>query len=318
METPRKVIAAVDATETSAYAFTWALHNLIRKGDHVIVLTVAPYVGLQQPNYDLTGEYAIPMVTCTSSMEESVAEEKIVTAESSALVSKFLQQCAQAEISCEGEVVKGEPGSWIMDEAARISADIIVVGSHARGVIKRTILGSISDFVLHNVQCSVAIVRQSEALEIHDPLLSSGLARKIVVAVDDSKEAIHAFTWSLKNFCTPSDKVIIYHVRHPVVPPVVALGTGEFGMEDVYVPPDGNLKEDVDAIDESEKLVERYMEYAANESKIQCEGKVVTGPTEIKVCEGLISLKADAVIVGTHGRGVIARYKLYQYVIISM
>jgi nucleotide-binding universal stress UspA family protein len=41
------------------------------------------------------------------------------------------------QISCEGEVVKGEAGSWIVDEAERLNAELVVVGSHAYGVLKR-------------------------------------------------------------------------------------------------------------------------------------------------------------------------------------
>lgn len=37
---------------------------------------------------------------------------------------------------------------------------------------------------------------------------------------------------------------------------------------------------------------------------------VVPGPTEVKVCEGLKALKADAVVVGSHDRGAIARSDL--------
>lgn len=36
---------------------------------------------------------------------------------------------------------------------------------------------------------------------------------------------------------------------------------------------------------------------------------VVTGETESKVCEGLSALNADAVIVGTHEKGAIARWE---------
>jgi hypothetical protein len=45
--------------------------------------------------------------------------------------------------------------------------------------------------------------------------------------------------------------------------------------------------------------------------QIKCEGMVVTGQTEVKVCEGLQNLHADAVIIGTRDRGTLARYKCY-------
>jgi hypothetical protein len=44
---------------------------------------------------------------------------------------------------------------------------------------------------------------------------------------------------------------------------------GEFGMEDVYIPADDSAKDEVSAFNDSEKLVEKYMEYAAKETKVQ-------------------------------------------------
>lgn len=43
---------------------------------------------------------------------------------------------------------------------------------------------------------------------------------------------------------------------------------GEFGIEEVYVPSESLGKTEVEALDESEKLVEKYMEYAAKETKV--------------------------------------------------
>jgi hypothetical protein len=43
---------------------------------------------------------------------------------------------------------------------------------------------------------------------------------------------------------------------------------GEFGMEEVYVPVDDAAEDEVSALNDSEKLVERYMEYAAKETKV--------------------------------------------------
>jgi nucleotide-binding universal stress UspA family protein len=48
--------------------------------------------------------------------------------------------CYVIQISCEGEVVKGQPSSWIIDECNRIGADIVAVGSSQAGFIKRSLL----------------------------------------------------------------------------------------------------------------------------------------------------------------------------------
>lgn len=53
MASGRKILVAVDDSEVSAYAFTWALHNLFRKTDQVIVLTAAPFVDITYPSSDM-------------------------------------------------------------------------------------------------------------------------------------------------------------------------------------------------------------------------------------------------------------------------
>lgn len=304
MDASRKIVVAIDESEASSIAFRWVLRNLARKSDHIVFLNSAPYVSVEFPNPDIANEYIVPPV---SSMESGETAEKTVSEQSKALVNEYMAQCQEAGISCEGELVRGEPGSWIVDEAKRLRADVVAVGSHDSGVLKRAVMGSVSDHVLHNVHCPVVIVRFSEAH--YESLLSksSGEPRKIVVAVDDSKEAAYAFAWSLQNLCTESDKLTIFHVHHPTSPSVTSAGTGAFGMEEVYIPPDTTDEIEVKALTDKEKLVERYMAYASQETKIACEGMVVTGQTEAKISEGLSLLKADAVVVGTHDRGAIAR-----------
>jgi len=54
---------------------------------------------------------------------------------------------------------EGHPKDTILDDAERWGADLIVVGSHGYGAIKRLFLGSVSLAVATNAACSVEIVR---------------------------------------------------------------------------------------------------------------------------------------------------------------
>jgi nucleotide-binding universal stress UspA family protein len=54
---------------------------------------------------------------------------------------------------------EGWPKDVILDEAERWGADLIVVGSHGKGAIRRFFLGSVSLAVATNAPCSVEIVR---------------------------------------------------------------------------------------------------------------------------------------------------------------
>ena len=52
----------------------------------------------------------------------------------------------------------GKPGETICKIAEKESADIIVVGTRGMGAVRRVVLGSVSDYVLHHAHCAVVIV----------------------------------------------------------------------------------------------------------------------------------------------------------------
>ena len=61
--------------------------------------------------------------------------------------------------SVTGKVLEGDPEDAILEEAERWQADLIVVGSHGFGPVKRRLLGSVSQAIALHAPCSVEIVR---------------------------------------------------------------------------------------------------------------------------------------------------------------
>jgi nucleotide-binding universal stress UspA family protein len=55
-------------------------------------------------------------------------------------------------------LVQGATVATILQEATKLEADLIVVGSHGRGAISRALLGSTSEGVLHKAVVPVLIV----------------------------------------------------------------------------------------------------------------------------------------------------------------
>lgn len=53
----------------------------------------------------------------------------------------------------------GNPADEIVDFVKKNDIDLIVMGSHGRGVLKRAILGSVSHAVVNTAECAVTIVR---------------------------------------------------------------------------------------------------------------------------------------------------------------
>lgn len=69
------------------------------------------------------------------------------------------------EIQAEPMVEVGEPGPTICVVAARVNADVIVIGSHGHGWIKRVLIGSVSNHVLHHAPCPVLVMRLEDTAD---------------------------------------------------------------------------------------------------------------------------------------------------------
>jgi nucleotide-binding universal stress UspA family protein len=71
------------------------------------------------------------------------------------------QKClaATSGMTVTGTVLEGNPAEVILDETERWKADLVVVGSHGYGPVKRRVLGSVSQAVAQHARCSVEIVR---------------------------------------------------------------------------------------------------------------------------------------------------------------
>jgi len=59
--------------------------------------------------------------------------------------------------------VQGATVEKILQEAARLQADVIVLGSHGHGALRRALLGSVSEGVLRGARCPVLIVPAPKA-----------------------------------------------------------------------------------------------------------------------------------------------------------
>lgn len=67
---------------------------------------------------------------------------------------------AKADVVITHEVLGGSAARAIVEKAEHWHADLIVVGSHGHSMWKRTLLGSVSDLVMHHAPCSVLVARK--------------------------------------------------------------------------------------------------------------------------------------------------------------
>jgi nucleotide-binding universal stress UspA family protein len=63
-----------------------------------------------------------------------------------------------SELRVIAHIRSGEPAQMILQAAIDIGADIVVVGSHRRAGLKKLVLGSVAEQVLHAAHCPVLVV----------------------------------------------------------------------------------------------------------------------------------------------------------------
>lgn len=69
------------------------------------------------------------------------------------------KSASEAGVTLESLILYGDPAEELMYFAKEKNCDVIVIGSSGKGMVKRTVLGSVSTKVALQAQCSVYIVR---------------------------------------------------------------------------------------------------------------------------------------------------------------
>ncbi|TJX44084.1 universal stress protein [Soehngenia saccharolytica] len=154
----RKIMVAVDESEESMYALSWALDflfvgnggaNLPAK-DILILLHAQPhprvYTATDGTGYIFTSDIVQSMERYQKNITEHVLE-------------KAKSICTGKNVLVETKVSVGDARDVICEEAEKVEPDLLVMGSHGYGAIKRAFLGSVSDYCAHNAKCPVMIVK---------------------------------------------------------------------------------------------------------------------------------------------------------------
>lgn len=94
----------------------------------------------------------------SSAYEELVRRQRAEATDNLDRSASLLRQLAP-QLNVSSLLLEGSPKEEIINEAERWGANLLVVGSHGHGAIKRMFLGSVSLAVATNAPCSVLIVR---------------------------------------------------------------------------------------------------------------------------------------------------------------
>ncbi len=147
---PREVIIGVDGSEGAHQAAAWFRHFPLPPEAEVRLVTVLPLV--QTP-----GHTHVPIVpplvaepTTLDRVEREAAQKRL---------DEIAAHYADAGTKAVTELKSGDPSLGLLEVAEDQGADLLVVGSHGWGAVRRFLLGSVSQDLLRHAPCSVLIVR---------------------------------------------------------------------------------------------------------------------------------------------------------------
>ena len=104
---------------------------------------------------------------------------------------EWLAPAAAAGITTEALVGDGPPAGRILDHAARMPADLVVIGSHGRAGVERLILGSVTEKIVRQAPCPVMTVPPAAAATSKLPFTH------LLCPIDFSRSSLAALDFAL-------------------------------------------------------------------------------------------------------------------------
>jgi len=171
----QRILVAVDDSSISRQAFSQALSLAKAFGSRLYLLHVIFPVNQEYQDASLIafsgGFYPGGMDKVIKETWSNIEEAGL------SLLQDFREEARKAGIVAEFTQKIGQPERKIVEFAKDWEADLIAIGSHGRKGLNELVVGSVSNYVLHNVSCSVLLIH---------PQISSELTQESAKVVEHS------------------------------------------------------------------------------------------------------------------------------------
>ncbi|XP_060062585.1 universal stress protein YxiE-like [Ylistrum balloti] len=149
-EKTRVCLIAVDGSKHSNHALEWFIKHVHKPNDRTILITCVDHstafaygnVSMVPGNPDA--------ITMAYRKEEHKARD---------LLKKLEELVLKHGVVAETLRVSGDAGEAIVKVAAEYEVDMIVTGCRGLGQIRRTMMGSVSDYIIHHSHTPVLVCR---------------------------------------------------------------------------------------------------------------------------------------------------------------
>jgi len=146
----RTILVAVDGSKYSEKAFDWYADRFRQADDQVVFLHVYEAAITPPPTF----------ANCMSIPSREEWERMLQKAERKAteMLAKYEKKCFEMELPCKTIYAHGSIGHAICSAAKEENVEFIVLGNRGMGTVRRTIFGSVCDYVTQNMNVPVLMV----------------------------------------------------------------------------------------------------------------------------------------------------------------
>ena len=198
----RSILCPVDFSEESRQALRWASAIAQHRGAELTVLSVVEPLLAQAAGIRLSVDLARD--------EAEPALREFVEA----TVPERVREASHVRM----EVTVGDPAEVILQTGCRLSAGLIVMGTHGLGGFRKLLLGSTTEQVLRRTEWPVLAVPPG-AVGVPAVEQPGDQLKRILLATDFRETAMAAMQWAGDLASDMGVPLVLAHVVEPVVAP---------------------------------------------------------------------------------------------------
>ena len=153
----QKILYATDLSPNSVYALRYAMNSAIKHNAEIIILHVFEKV---DPAGNVWQEVYLYESKHQEILNQHIAESKsLIENRLSSMIDKELKDHPEYADKVKSiEVCEGFPAEKILSKADELNCDEIIMGTHSKGIIANTFLGSTAKRVLRRTRRPVLII----------------------------------------------------------------------------------------------------------------------------------------------------------------
>lgn len=138
----RVIVIGIDNSDFAEKSFDWYCDNIRRPNDEVVLVHCPE-------TYDFTMASPAVVKQLLEELEKSVRS----------IEDKYKTKAKAKNVDGKFRTGQGKPGELLISVAKEENATMIITGSRGLGKLRRTILGSVSDYVIHHSHIPVLVCK---------------------------------------------------------------------------------------------------------------------------------------------------------------